>query len=86
MSPDRVSAADHVGRRPIATARVRGGRFNPFGSGALDLLVLSEADELDTRAKLCACRLPHRGCTGRATIGARDEHGRAGDHQRGEHS
>ncbi len=44
MSPDRVLSPIAVGDGAIATARVRGGRFNPFGSGALDLLVLSELD------------------------------------------
>jgi hypothetical protein len=45
MGRDRVLRPITLGDKSIATARVRGGRFNPFGSGALDLLVLSEADD-----------------------------------------
>ncbi len=44
MSPDRVLPPITMDATTIATARVRGGRFNPFGSGASDLLVLSETD------------------------------------------
>jgi hypothetical protein len=44
MSRDNVLRPISLGDKTIATARVRGGRFNPFGSGALDLMVLSEAD------------------------------------------
>jgi hypothetical protein len=38
-----------------ATAQVRGGRFNPFGSGALDLLVLNRQDDWTPEPSL---RLP----------------------------
>jgi hypothetical protein len=44
MSRDRVLRPITLDESTIATARVRGGRFNPFGSGALDLMVLNEAD------------------------------------------
>lgn len=45
MTRDRVLRPIALSDDKIATARVRGGRFNPFGSGALDLLVLSEEDD-----------------------------------------
>ena len=55
MSPDRVLNPIRLDDSTIATAQVRGGRFNPFGSGSLDLLVLSEADEWEPEPSL---RLP----------------------------
>lgn len=55
MSPDRVLPPIALGENVIATARVRGGRFNPFGSGSLDLLVLSESDDWSPEPSL---RLP----------------------------
>ena len=39
----------------VATARVRGGRFNPFGTGAIDLLVVSESSRWTPEPSL---RLP----------------------------
>ncbi|QDT02834.1 ABC-2 family transporter protein [Rubripirellula lacrimiformis] len=45
MNQDRVVPPVRLDDDTIVTARVRGGRFNPFGSGALDLLVLHQADE-----------------------------------------
>jgi len=44
MSPDRVLTPIPLGDSAIGTAQVRGGRFNPFGSGPLDMIVLSEAN------------------------------------------
>ena len=41
MSGDRVLKPVALDDDTIVTARVSGGRFNPFGSGVLDLLVLS---------------------------------------------
>lgn len=55
MSPDRVLSPVALDDQIVITARVRGGRFNPFGSGALDLLVLSETDEWNPEPSL---RLP----------------------------
>lgn len=43
MSQDRILPPVAIDGQTIATARVRGGRFNPFGSGALELLVLGES-------------------------------------------
>lgn len=44
MSGDRVIAPIAIGEDLAAAAQVKGGRFNPFGSGALDLMVLSRRD------------------------------------------
>ncbi len=55
MSPDRVLPPIKLNDTTIATARVRGGRFNPFGSGALDMLVLNETDDWNPEPSL---RLP----------------------------
>lgn len=43
MSFDRILAPIKLDSTRVATARVRNGRVNPFGSGSLDLLVLSES-------------------------------------------
>ena len=43
MNQDRVLPPIALDDQTIATARVRGGRFNPFGSGALELLVLGRS-------------------------------------------
>jgi hypothetical protein len=45
MSFDRVLAPIKLDSQRVATARVRNGRINPFGSGSLDLLVLSETED-----------------------------------------
>ena len=55
MSPDRTLSPVALDRETVITARVRGGRFNPFGSGALDLLVLNEIDDWTPEPSL---RLP----------------------------
>jgi hypothetical protein len=44
MSGDRAIAPIAIGVDLAAAAQVKGGRFNPFGSGALDLMVLSRRD------------------------------------------
>ena len=49
LSPLRLDA-EH-----ILTARVRGGRFNPYGSGSLDLLLLSKSENWEPKPSL---RLP----------------------------
>tara|TARA_R110002049_G_scaffold2750_4_gene22012 strand:+ start:201742 stop:204189 length:2448 start_codon:yes stop_codon:yes gene_type:complete len=43
MKGDRILAPIALDDRRVATANVRGGRFNPYGSGSLDLLVLSKS-------------------------------------------
>lgn len=43
-SHDRVLRPVALDEDHVITARVRNGRFNPFGSGSLDLVVLSRAD------------------------------------------
>ncbi|TWU51052.1 ABC-2 family transporter protein [Rubripirellula tenax] len=45
MNQDRIVPPIVLSDSSIATARVHGGRFNPFGSGSLDLLVLRESDD-----------------------------------------
>lgn len=45
MSFDRVLPPIKLDSGRVATARVRNGRINPFGSGTLDLLVLSESEQ-----------------------------------------
>ncbi len=55
MSGDRVIAPIALNEDTIATAQVRGGRFNPFGSGSLDLLVISRNDDWSPEPSL---RLP----------------------------
>ncbi|MGI9472802.1 MAG: ABC transporter permease [Rubripirellula sp.] len=55
MSQDRVLSPVALDDGTVITARVRGGRFNPFGSGALDLLVLNESDDWSPEPSL---RLP----------------------------
>jgi hypothetical protein len=52
---DKVLAPVVLDDDTIATASVRGGRFNPFGSGAIDLLVLSRQDNWTPEPSL---RLP----------------------------
>ncbi|MDB4338913.1 ABC transporter permease [Rubripirellula sp.] len=42
LGADRVIPPVALNSSAVATARVRGGRLNPFGSGAPDLLVLTE--------------------------------------------
>ncbi len=55
MGQDRIVPPLVINQGSIATARVRDGRFNPFGSGALDLLVLNETDNWTPEPSL---RLP----------------------------
>lgn len=55
MTFDRVLAPVPLDDQRVATARVRNGRINPFGSGALDLLVLSQSDDWNPEPSL---RLP----------------------------
>jgi hypothetical protein len=43
MNQDRMLPPVAIDGQTIATARVQGGRFNPFGSGALELMVLGES-------------------------------------------
>ena len=43
MKGDRILPPIRISEDHVATANVRGGRFNPYGSGSLDLLVLSES-------------------------------------------
>jgi len=45
MKGDRILAPIRLDEKHIATAHVRGGRFNPYGSGSLDLLVMSAAND-----------------------------------------
>ncbi|MEM9367119.1 MAG: ABC transporter permease [Planctomycetota bacterium] len=45
MSRDRVLTPVALGDDRIATARIRGGRMNPFGLGAPDLVVLSQKND-----------------------------------------
>ncbi len=45
MTRDRVLAPILLDEQRVVTAIVGGGRFNPFGSGPLDLLVLSESSQ-----------------------------------------
>ena len=45
LRTDRILPPVAINETTIVTALVRGGRFNPFGSGATDLLVLSEASD-----------------------------------------
>ena len=52
---DRILTPIALGDGSIGTAEVRGGRFNPFGSGPLDLIVLSEANKWEPEPSL---RLP----------------------------
>lgn len=42
LGADRVLPPVAVNESTVITSRVRGGRFNPFGSGASDILVLNE--------------------------------------------
>lgn len=44
MTRDMVLPPVRLGSDSVVTARIRGGRFNPYGSGSLDLLLLSEAN------------------------------------------
>lgn len=55
MNQDRIVPPIVLGDGAIVTARVRGGRFNPFGSGALDLLLLRRVDDWTPEASV---RLP----------------------------
>ncbi len=55
MSADRVIPPIVLNDDTAATAQVRGGRFNPFGSGSLDLLVLNRKDDWSPEPSL---RLP----------------------------
>ncbi len=52
---DRVLSPIRLNDTTVATALVKGGRFNPFGSGSLDLLVLSDANQWKPEPSL---RLP----------------------------
>lgn len=42
LGMDRIIAPVALGPNTVVTASVRGGRFNPFGSGATDLLVMTQ--------------------------------------------
>ena len=55
MSADRVLKPVALDDHTIVTAEVKGGRFNPFGSGVLDLLVLSAKHDWNPEPSL---RLP----------------------------
>jgi len=67
VNPDRVLDPVRLSETSVATARVRGGRFNPFGSGALNLLVASAANQWEpepsVRLPTATSRLIHRGET-----------------------
>lgn len=54
-NPDRVLAPIAIGDGQVITARVRGGRMNPFGSGAPELTLLSEKNDWNPEPSL---RLP----------------------------
>lgn len=55
VNADRVLQPLAVSDSQIVTARVRGGRFNPFGSGASELSVLSRSNDWNPEPSL---RLP----------------------------
>lgn len=55
MNPDRIVPPIVLDENHVVVARIRNGRFNPFGSGALDLLVLSDTDQWTPEPSL---RLP----------------------------
>lgn len=55
MRGDRVIPPVALDDDTLATAKVQGGRFNPFGSGSLDLMVLSRQDNWSPEPSL---RLP----------------------------
>ncbi|MFK8110911.1 MAG: ABC transporter permease subunit [Rubripirellula sp.] len=55
MGPDRVLPPIAISDEVIVTARARNARFNPYGSGALDLLVLSKSSDWAAEPSL---RLP----------------------------
>lgn len=55
LGADRVLPPVAVNENQLITARVRGGRFNPFGSGASDLLVMSRENGWDGEPSM---RLP----------------------------
>lgn len=55
MSNDRVLPPVALDDDHLLTARIRNGRFNPFGSGSLDLIALSRADDWKPQPTL---RLP----------------------------
>lgn len=54
-SNDRVLKPVTLDEEHVLTARIRNGRFNPFGSGSLDLIVLSRPDDWTPQPSL---RLP----------------------------
>jgi hypothetical protein len=54
-NPDRVLAPIAISDGQVITARVRGGRMNPFGSGAPELTLLSEKNNWNPEPSL---RLP----------------------------
>ncbi|MCM2373486.1 ABC transporter permease [Aporhodopirellula aestuarii] len=54
-SNDRVLQPTTLDADHVMTARIRNGRFNPFGSGSLDLIVLSRGDDWSPQPSL---RLP----------------------------
>ena len=45
MNPDRTLAPIVIGDQHLVTARIRNGRFNPFGSGAPELVVLNREND-----------------------------------------
>lgn len=55
MNRDLVLPPVRLDRDSVATARIRGGRFNPYGSGSLDLLLLSQRNGWSPQTTL---RLP----------------------------
>ena len=55
MTRDRLLPPIKLDERRIATARIRGGRFNPFGLGASEILVLGEPNDWTPEPSL---RLP----------------------------
>ncbi len=52
---DLILAPVRLDAQHILTARVRGGRFNPYGSGSLDLLLLTQDEDWEPEPSL---RLP----------------------------
>lgn len=56
ISSDRVLAPVKLDDDTLLTARVRGGRFNPFGTGTLDLIALTRGDDWAIQPSL---RLPN---------------------------
>lgn len=56
MSNDRVIAPIRMDTDTVLTAKIRGGRFNPFGSGSLDLIAMTRDEQWDVTPTV---RLPN---------------------------